>query len=654
MTKRIVRWWVGMALVVALPSYAQGVSYTDLARQQQYREVKISPDGKHIAAVAVVHDLPVLALVDLETGKGATVHPREGDQVVDFWWVNDHRVLYTIGTKTAGFDRPFSTGEIFAIDADGQDAANLFGYRVGTQSTGSHIEHATSEYASATMIDTLRDDENHVLIGVDSWQTGAEGAFTQVYRMDVRDGTKHLVTTAPLRNAGFVTDQHGAVRFAYGSNGQALGQVFYRASDGAPWTLLFTEDTTRGMPMPQRFNRDDTQVYMTCAAPGAVSALCMWDVASQTLGKPLWSSPSVDLDGLELSPDGRDVVGARSMPGMPSVAALVPDSATIKLIAAFSQQFPGEFTDVMSSTDDGSKAVVLVSSDRDPGTYYLWDAKIGKAALLFQRDASIKPAAMAAMQPIELKARDGLPLHGYLTRPPGQEQAQHMPLVVYVHGGPYGIHDDWTFDPYVQMLATHGYAVLQVNYRGSGGYGYGFQRAGYREWGGKMQDDVTDATQWAIAQGIAGSYGGYAALEGAVRQPDLYRCAIGYVGVYDLSLMYKRGDIPQSSMGKSYLHQALGDDQAVLAAHSPINQLDRLKAQVMLIVGGVDERVPSIQGQDLHHALLDRHIPHEWLYEADEGHGFYTEAHRAELFEQVVQFLDRNIGVQAAATASAH
>jgi acetyl esterase/lipase len=636
----------------ALSVQSEGVSFSDLARHEQYREVKISPDGRHLAAVAVIKNKPVLALVDLQTGEGAAVHPRDGDQVVDFWWANPNRVVYTVGQKFAGFDQPFATGELFAVNADGHGAATLFGYRVGTQSTGSLIQHANAEYASASLIDTLRDDENHVLMGISPWSTGAEGAFTEVDRMDVRDGTRHRVVVAPLRDASFLVDHRGVVRFAYGWNGKAKEAVYYRANEGAPWSLLFTEDA-HGVSLPLAFTRDDASVFVSCRRAAAVAAICPWDVATGKLLDPVWSSPVVSPDAMELSLDRQEVVGVDHMPGTPAVSALVPGADTLKIIAAFSQQFPGEFADVVSSSDDGKKAVVLVSSDVDPGTYYLWDAEAGKAHVLLQRAAWIKPENMARMQPVELAARDGLKLRGYLTRPPGQEDAKHLPMVVFVHGGPYGVRDTWAFDPYVQMLATHGYAVLQVNYRGSGGYGYDFERAGYRQWGGRMQDDVTDATRWAIAQGIAdparlcifgGSYGGYAALQGAVKEPDLYRCAIGYVGVYDLGLMYRRGDIPQSTAGENYLHDALGDDMSALDSRSPVRHLDRLKAQVMLVVGGEDKRVPPVQGENLHRALLQRGIAHEWVYKAGEGHGFYDESNSAELFARIVAFLDRNIG----------
>jgi dipeptidyl aminopeptidase/acylaminoacyl peptidase len=208
------------------------------------------------------------------------------------------------------------------------------------------------------------------------------------------------------------------------------------------------------------------------------------------------------------------------------------------------------------------------------------------------------------------------------------------------------------------MLASRGYAVLQVNFRGSGGYGNAFVHMGYGEWGAKMQDDVTDATRWAIGEGIAdpkricifgASYGGYAALRGATREPDLYRCAIGYVGVYDLRLMYTRGDIPQSTYGDNYLKMVLGEDESVLWDRSPIAHLDRLKAKVMLIVGGEDKRVPPVQGEHLHDALDRAHVRHEWIYERTEGHGFYDERHRTQLLEKIAAFLDANIGPNASA-----
>ncbi|WP_199100349.1 prolyl oligopeptidase family serine peptidase [Dyella sp. ASV21] len=660
--KRCLHMAAGFGLAWALPAWAGTVSFEDLAKHMQYNEVKISGDGHYLAATVVVKDKPMLALIDLSTEKGVMVTPREGNQVVNFWWANNKRVLYTEGTKVSGWDRPFATGEIFGVNADGTGAALLFGYRAGgTSNSATMIKKVTSERASASLVSTLPNDDNHVLIGVDPWDEGSDGAFTTAYLMDVRDGSKRPVGKAPLRNAELLADHHGEVRFAMGLASQGHSQVFYREGDGKPWKQISLGSLEHGAEWPLAFNRDDSVVYMTCGAPGKVAALCPWDVATQTLKAPVWSSATSDIEGLVHSLDHLDVVGVYTAPGMPAVEPIMAGADTTKVIATLSKALPGESVRVVSSTLSGDKAVALASSDMDPGEFYLWDNATGKATFLFKRASWIKPDLMASMQPVEFKARDGLTVHAYLSMPPGREEAKHLPLVMFIHGGPFGIRDYWQFDPYVQMMATRGYAVLQVNYRGSGGYGYGFERAGYRQWGGKMQDDVTDATHWAIAQGIAdpgricifgASYGGYAALEGAVKEPDLYRCAIGYVGVYDLSLMYKNGDASNVVSAKNYLRLRLGDNEQELAAHSPINQLDSLKANVMLVVGGQDTRVPPEHGQKLHAALQSRGIAHEWLYKSDEAHGFYNEKNTVELFERINQFLDRNIGGASSAVGS--
>lgn len=657
MEKRIRRAAFGVLCLLSFQLFAATVPFEDLARHLQYSKIKISADGHYLAATTVVKGKPMLALIDRVNHKGTMLKPREGNQIVNFWWVNDHRVLYTEGTQVSGWDRPFATGEIFAVNGDGSSAALLFGYRAGSGGGSTHIQQAQSERASGELVDILRNgDRNHVMIATNSWDSGADGAYTQLFIMDVNSGVKRPVGTAPLRNASFVVDNHGVARFAIGWDSHAYEVVYYREGESQAWQLLFQGSATRNVPLPDAFNRDDTVVYMWCRGTTSVGALCPWDVASKTMKAPVWTDEVTDGDSLMRSLDGRDVIGVYAMPSTPSASAFVSGSDTMKAISALSKALPGESVSIVSSTEDGSKAVALASSDMDPGTYYLWDNATGKAEPLLQRADWIKPSQMASKQPIEFKARDGMTIHGYLSMPPGREEAKHLPLVVMVHGGPFGIRDDWEYDPLVQVMATRGYAVLQVNFRGSGGYGESFEHAGYKEWGGAMQDDVTDATHWAIDQRIAtaghicifgGSYGGYAALEGAVKEPDLYRCAVGYVGVYDLAKMYTDGDISDRIIGKNYLRNALGTDPALLAARSPINQLDKLKASVLLIVGGQDQRVPPIQGESLHRALDSRGVAHEWLYKSGEGHGFYDEKNNVELYERLTQFLDRNIGGNA-------
>lgn len=658
---RMQHWIVaGLLLLFTAVLQAQPVSYAELARHAQYKDVKISPDGKYLAATAVLKGQTVLALIRLSDHKGNLVRPRQEDDVTDFWWASATRVLYSVGERVGGYDAPLATGELFAVNADGGSAEMLYGYRRRGMSTGSHIQQATAENGSAELIATIPDDPNHVLVSISSWSgAGLADAIPVAYRMDVRNGNKQQLIVAPMRGARFVADHQGRIRFAAGLDNDGNARVYQHPVGGDGWQPL--PEASRNRSMPIGFNRDDSEAYFTCPAPAAFG-VCGWDPATQSLSV-VWSNPNVEATRMLQGLADDSILGVGFMDGRTGMALFDAQSADAQTLLALMKQFPGESVRFVSGTRDGSLSVVLIEADADPGTFLLYDAKAGKLAPLLTRASWIDPTRMATMQPVGFAARDGMKLHGYVSYPPGKESARHLPMVVLVHGGPFGIRDQWEYQPDVQALATRGYAVLQVNYRGSGGYGYDYERTGWKEWGGKMQDDVTDATRWAIAQGIAdpqriciygGSYGGYAALEGAVKEPDLYKCAVGYVGVYDLPLMYRRGDIPQSSFGEAYLRRQLGDDMNALASRSPINQLDRLKARVMLVVGGEDRRVPPVQGLGLHQALAKRNIAHEWLYKPNEMHGFYDEANRAELYAKLVQFVDSSIGPGPPATGSSN
>jgi len=263
---------------------------------------------------------------------------------------------------------------------------------------------------------------------------------------------------------------------------------------------------------------------------------------------------------------------------------------------------------------------------------------------------------MAPMQPIALPARDGLQLHGWLTRPKNAAAGQPLPLVVLPHGGPFGIVDEWEFDSDTQLLAQAGYAVLRLNYRGSGGYGRSFQQAGARQWGGTMQDDLTDATRWAIAQGHAdpqriciygGSYGGYAALMGVAKEPDLYRCAVGYVGVYDLQMMRSdNGRIARWT--RTWSDEWVGSDSQQLADASPTRLADRIKVPVLLVAGGEDEVAPVEHTRRMERALRSAGVPVETMYVANEGHGFYKPENKRAYYTKLLDFFATHLGGQRA------
>ena len=664
-----IQFLLAVVLAAATAPLVHAVSTNDFAMHAKVGTVKISPDGRYLALTQVLGTGSTLGLVELASMKLQSLGAREGAEVVDFEWVSADRVMYSIGEHGNGIEQPQANGELYTVKGDATGAAIVFGYRVQSSGpTASHIKQAEADMALGSLIASLPDDPNYALISsyplnhtVNSNQANTvtytdsfSGSFPEVYRLDLRDGNKTRVLTSPLRRARFLADHRGVVRFIIGKGEDQKRKVYYRGGEKADWQTVWDEVKDKQEFVPLMFDRGNENAYIRCGT-GAADAICRWDGATRK-STVVWTA--VDSSTAELVPtfDGNDAFAIRTMPGRSATVLLNKSAPEAQLLVTLMKQLPGEDIDFTSASRDGKKVVFVAQADRDPGVFYLYDDDKHKISTLFERRPEMKPEQLAAMEPIALKARDGLALHGYLTRPRGKEEAKNLPTVVLVHGGPYFVRDTWRFDPEVQMLAASGYAVLQVNFRGSEGYGADFEHAGYREWGGKMQDDITDATRWAIAQGVSdpkricifgASYGGYAALEGAVKEPDLYRCAIGYVGVYDLRLMHSRGDTTLVNYGVAYLKEVLGDDEADLWNRSPIAHLDSLKAKVMLIVGGADARVPAVQGESMHAELAKRHIAHEWIYERNEGHGFYDEKHVADLYANIAAFLSHNIGADA-------
>jgi dipeptidyl aminopeptidase/acylaminoacyl peptidase len=278
---------------------------------------------------------------------------------------------------------------------------------------------------------------------------------------------------------------------------------------------------------------------------------------------------------------------------------------------------------------------------------------MGAAGLRLEAITTVRPAIkaeqMSTMMPVVYTARDGMKIHGYLTKPLGREK-DRVPLLVMPHGGPFGIRDTWGFNPEVQFLASRGYAVLQPNFRGSGGYGWAFERAGFSEWGAKMQDDLTDGVKWAIAEGhtaadkvgiIGASYGGYAALAGATFTPDLYRVAVNYVGVSDLRLI-TRYDLIGGSVAGAWLQRAVGTDPAVLAARSPVEHVAKIQIPTMHAYGRNDPRVKFEHWEVLERELKKHGKVYSVLIENEEGHGFEKEETAFGYYGAVERFLAKH------------
>ena len=410
------------------------------------------------------------------------------------------------------------------------------------------------------------------------------------------------------------------------------------------------------MVWPLGFSAGDTLAYLQTEQPGGPDAVVSFDPAT---GERTQVFRDDDTDPMRVIRGARDVpIGVLLPDGRTRSVFFDPESEEARLVRSLEQAFEESTVRVTSRTSDGGMLLVEVDNDRNPGDFYLYDTKAKQARYMISRRDWLDPAAMAEMRPVTLKARDGLPLHGYLTVPKGSD-GKGLPLVVMPHGGPYGIADVWGFDAQVQMLAAAGYGVLQVNFRGSAFRGRDFAAAGARQWGRAMQDDITDATRWAVQQGIAdaericifgGSYGGYAALMGVAREPTLYQCAVGYIGVYDLPLMYGQGDVRDERTGMAFLRDWVGARDG-LASVSPVHLADRIQVPVFLAAGGEDERAPIEHSRRMERALRQAGVPVETLYYDTEGHGFYVDAHRVEFNERLLAFLSRHIGAGAGVTS---
>lgn len=657
MTRAILAAFAAWLALASFGAFAQ-VDVAAFVRRDKFDDIKLSPGGDYYAATVRLEDRTGLAIM-LRGGNKLTAHFVLGKNthVSGFWWVNPERVLIAISEKYGALDEPQPTGELYGINADGSKLEMLVGYRVQSRGAGTRIQPKKVEDVAAFLVDTLPGDDKNVIIAV--WPF-SEDPYTRAERMDVYSGRRTQLARAPVRRADFVTDNTGTVRFAAGAGADNVRKLYYRASDGVEWTLLNDESVTGQGEFPIGFSQDNRTAYLLAEQRRGPDAIVAYDIASGTR-KTVLRDERVDpfaiiyQDGaIGVDADtsaGRVPVGAVYMDGKPRTAFFDPAGKEATLQKELEAAFAGHAVGITSITMDGRTALVEMSSDRNPGDFYLFRIDERKADYLLSRRDWFDPEAMAESKPVQWKARDGLTLHGYLTLPPGG-QVKNLPMIVLPHGGPFGVRDIWAFDDEAQMLAGAGYAVLQPNFRGSGGYGRSFDEAGARQWGLAMQDDVTDATKWAVSEGIAdprriciygASYGAYAALTGAAKEPDLYRCAAGYVGVYDLPMMHTRGDVQRRGSGETYLNQWIGS-RGQLAAVSPVNMADRIKVPVFLAAGGEDERAPVQHTEIMERRLKAAGVPVESLYYKTEGHGFYVEANQREYYTKLLDFFHRHLG----------
>ena len=627
-------------------------------RHDDFGEIELSPDGTSFAASRLENGKGHLTIYTIEPLK-AVYGFRSGEhtEIRDFYWASPTRLLYTIAQRQRDFEQPVPTGEIFAVDRDGRKPATLYGYRArvaNPRPVDTRLKYTEETFASAEILDVRTDKDDEVVIVEYPWTVKGNRAYNdpgttaRLSRLNVYSGKTMLIDTLPLGRASPLLDADDHLRFAIGYNEKGDVAVAWKQED--EWQSFELPGFRADSIVPQQFTPDNRAVLFTGTRSGeSLSALYKLDLTAHAV-ELLYAHPEADVSDVVLDLAQETVVGVRVYADKPEYHWLQADHPAVKLYQMLERAFPGLSVVVGSVAEDEKRAVAWVHSDVNPGDTYLIDPQTRKADFLIAGRSWVDPAKMRHKEPIQLKARDGLTLHGYVTRP--RDDAGPWPLVVRPHGGPHGIRDGWGYDWETQLLASYGYAVLQVNFRGSGGYGVEFEEAGYREWGGKMQDDITDATLWAVEQKIAtrdnicihgSSFGGYAALMGAVREPDLYRCAASDAGITDLELMFHRGDTHEFTAGLVFLEKVLGTDPENLHARSPVYNAERINVPVLLLHGKEDWRADYAHASRMRDALEKAGKKVELVSFGQEGHGAYDEEHRIEGYGKLLAFLAQNL-----------
>lgn len=623
------------AATLSLPALAGDVPQADattqlLLRRAEFEQFRLSPNGELIAierrmaegSVVSIHKRDTLEpLLNLDPGKGG--------EISTIIWLDDQRIIVGAARADSYYGMTMIEPKLSVIRVDGSDTFQLPG----------------------SFFSTLEGDPDHILVSRCGSGDRPGQCVPQLRKADIAKLRKagELLVAGPA-DTTMIADSRGNARFAFGVEDDGTTRSWVR-DDVGNWSIFNDSSKTGVEAIPLSVSRDGSYGLLQTQRKQGTDVIERYDFASGARSQ-VYASQTSDPISFLYSLDGRDLVGGRFQPTRPSIEFWDKQHPDAQILSDLHHAFPGQLVHVHSASKDGQWIVLLVSSDRDAGTFVLFDRKAMKAKPLSRRKPWVDPAKQGKQRPVQLASRDGLALHGVLTLPPDSD-GKNLPLVVLPHGGPFEIFDAWGFDPETQILAQHGYAVLQINFRGSGGYGREFSERGLRQWGGAMQDDIADATRWALDQGIAdpkricvygASYGGYSALMQPIRNPGMYQCAVGLSGVYDLSKMYRWGSIRRSDYGKNYLKRALGEDQAELAANSPLQQAGKLNVPVFIAHGRLDARVDVQHAQRMRDALEDRKASLEFFEIPQTGHSIALDRYENEFYARLLKFLDENIG----------
>jgi len=600
----------------------------DFFKNPKKTAYSLSPNGEYFAFLAPYEDRKNIFVQKIGESEAKQITKVTDRDLSGFFWANDERLIYV---RDSGGDENF---HLYSITKEGTDLKDLTPF----------------DDVKVDIIDVLENDDEHMIIGMNK-------RIPQVfdpYRINISTGNLEQIAENPGNISSWITDHNGQLRIAIATDG-VNSSVLYRKTEGDDfYTVLTTNFKETVHPMYFDFDNGET-VYALSNRGRDKTAVVKLNIATGEELELIFEHPDVDVSYMSYSRQ-RKVPTTISYVTWKREYKFVDDQ--VKALYDRLEDTLGAYEVVITSTNKAeNKFVVRTYSDRSLGAYYFYDKTTDKLDKITEVSAWLKEEDLAEMKPIKYKSRDGLTINGYLTLPKGIDH-KNLPVIVNPHGGPWA-RDAWTFNPEVQFLANRGYAVLQMNFRGSTGYGRAFWEASFKEWGLKMQDDVTDGVQWLIDQGIAdssriaiygGSYGGYCTLAGVTFTPDLYACAIDYVGVSNL-FTFMETIPPYWELFLKMLHEMVGDpaneeDNARMKATSPVFHVDKIKAPILIAQGAKDPRVNQDESDQMVAALKERGVAVEYLLKENEGHGFQNQENRFEFYGKMEDFLEKHMSLE--------
>ena len=594
----------------------------DFFRNPESTAYQISPTGDSIAFLRPYENRLNVWVRSVKAGEARQVTAVTERDITSYFWKSDQHIL-------------------FLQDSGGDENFHLF----SANPTGDNIRDLTPlPGVQVRVVDDLHDHPDEIIVALNQ----RKREIFDAYRLNVKTGELTCIAENPGNIDHWVTDHKGNIRAATTTDG-VNASLLYRDSHEEAWKTVLTT-TFRESFSPQFFTFDNRRLYGVSNLGRDKSAAIELDLQTGREVQLLAENSQVDISALSYSRKRKLLTLATYTDW--KTQRIFFDQPTKALYQELEQRLPGYEVVVTSLNDDETVFVVRTFSDRSLGAFYLYDSPSGELTKLADRAPWLPEDQLSEMKPIEYQARDGLTIHGYLTLPQGREP-KDLPVVINPHGGPWH-RDSWTFIPEVQFLANRGFAVVQMNFRGSTGYGRKFWEAGFKEWGGKMQDDITDGVDWLIRHGIAdpervaiygASYGGYAVLEGLVKTPDLYAAGVDYVGVSNLFTFFKTIP-PYWAPYLEMMYEMVGHpekDKDWFQEHSPALNADKIVKPLLVAQGAKDPRVNINESNQIVEALRKRGVEVVYIVKENEGHGFQNEENRFDFYEAMERFLNTHL-----------